>query len=114
MAVVSTDIKQRAKLAALSLMEFGPVRAVYVFGSHTEARAGTWSDVDVAVFMDGVEYWDYDRIVRASMHVQNCAGFDIETHLMPAKDLALPEPGGFAHYILRHGVHVYGEMPDQI
>lgn len=110
MAVVSTDIKQRAKLAALSLNDFGPVRAVYVFGSHTEARADTWSDLDVAVFMDGVERWDYDRIVQASMHVQDSAGFDIETHFIPGAELEHPEPGGFAQYILAHGVYIYGDM----
>ncbi|HEX72447.1 MAG TPA: nucleotidyltransferase domain-containing protein [Candidatus Hydrogenedentes bacterium] len=93
----------------MALEGFGAVRAVYVFGSQAEGRADAWSDLDLAVFMDGVREWDYDRVVRAAMHVQDTVGYDVETHLLPSDELVHPEPGGFAHYVLRNGVHVYGE-----
>ncbi len=109
MAVVTADIKQRARAAALSLTDFGKVRAVYVFGSQIQGRADAWSDVDLAVFMDGVRDWNYDRIVRAVMHVQDTAGYDVEVHLLPSDELSNPEPGGFAHYVLRHAVLVFSE-----
>ncbi len=114
MATVTVAIERRVKDALLSLGRLGTVRSAYVFGSQTDGRADEWSDVDIAVFMDGVENWDYDRVVRAVMHVQNEVGYDIEPHLFPASRLHNPEPGGFVHYVLGHGVRVFGETPQTV
>lgn len=111
MAAVTVAIERRVQDALLSLGRFGEVRSAYVFGSQADGRADEWSDVDIAVFMDGVEDWDYDRVVRAVMHVQNEVGYDIETHLFPTSRLHNPEPGGFIHHVLGHGVKIFGDTP---
>ena len=95
----------RKKGAAIqSLMRLGAVRAAYVFGSYVEGRADRWSDIDIAVFMEGVETWDIRRRARAMARVQKEAGLDVEAHLLPATTLDSPQPGSFAEYVLKHGI----------
>ncbi|HOZ48826.1 MAG TPA: nucleotidyltransferase domain-containing protein [Candidatus Hydrogenedentes bacterium] len=106
MAVLDAAVKRRALAAATMLDKLGTVRASYLFGSHVEGRADRWSDIDVAVFMDGIETWDIRRRARAMAQVQREIGCDIEAHLFPASAHYAPEPGSFAEYIHRHGVRL--------
>ncbi len=106
MAYLSPDVAQRARAAATALQSFGAVRAVYVFGSQVTGNAGPWSDIDLAVFMDGLRSWE---IVRAVMHVQDHLGYDVETHLFPSDELSNPTPCGFADYVMRHGTFIMDE-----
>ena len=82
------------------------VRAAYVFGSHVEGRAHRYSDIDVAVFAEGVEKWDIQRRARAMAQVQKEAGLEMEAHLFPASSLDDREPGSFAVWIITHGVEL--------
>ncbi|MBI4556832.1 MAG: nucleotidyltransferase domain-containing protein [Candidatus Hydrogenedentes bacterium] len=104
MATLKARIKSKALAAAKTLRKLGTVRAIYVFGSHVEGRADPWSDIDVAAFMDGIEEWDLQRIVKAMVLVMEDAGSDVEAHLFPASALERAEPASFSEYILRHGV----------
>ncbi len=106
MAVLSAEIKRRAMAAADVLSRQGNIRAVYIFGSHIEGSPGRWSDIDVAVFIEGVETWDIRRRARAMAQVQREVGFDVEVHLFPASAHESPDPAGFAEYIQRHGVKI--------
>ena len=63
-----------------------------------------WSDIDIAVFMEGVETWDILQRARAMTQVQKEAGLDVEAHLLPVSNLEHPQPGSFAEYILEHGI----------
>jgi predicted nucleotidyltransferase len=83
-----------------------PVRAAYVFGSHVEGRAHRWSDIDVALFLDGLELWDMRRRAQAMYRVQKEAGLEVEAHLFPSTVLERPEEGSFAAYIIKNGVAV--------
>ncbi len=100
------EIKDKAFQAVSALRRFGAVRAAYLFGSQVEGTADEWSDIDVAVFMDGVENWDIQRRTQAMVLVMDEAGDDVEVHLFPASSLENPERGSFAEFILKHGVKI--------
>lgn len=106
MGTVDRDLESRALAAVKVLARLGEVRAAYVFGSHAEGTAGPWSDIDVAVFMDGIEHWDIRQRARAMAMVMEETGSDVEAHLFPASALDNPPPAGFAEYILRHGTRI--------
>ena len=106
MAVLDAEVERRALAAAKVLAQLGTVRAVYAFGSCVEGRADRWSDIDLAIFLEGVETWDIRRRARAMTRAQREAGLDIETHLFPASALYRPEPGSFASYVLERGVRL--------
>lgn len=104
MAVLDDRVKQRALDATRTLAQLGTVRAAYVFGSYADGRADEWSDIDLAVFMDGIETWGIRRRARAMVQVQREAGLDVEAHLFPASAHDRPQRASFAEYVIRHGV----------
>lgn len=106
MGTVDTGVEDRALAAVKILARLGVVRAAYVFGSHVEGTADSWSDIDVAAFIDGLERWDIRRRATAMALVMEEAGADVEAHLFPASALANPAPASFAQYILRHGARI--------
>jgi predicted nucleotidyltransferase len=82
------------------------VRAAYLFGSHVEGTPHEWSDIDVAVFLEAVAHWDiHERATAMALVVKN-AGNDVQARLLPASDLDNLPRGGFAQYILRHGIRI--------
>ena len=109
MAVIPADIRRQALAATRTLERLGTVRAAYVFGSQAEGRADSWSDIDVAAFLEGIEDWDLQRRATAMALVMEEAGSNVEAHLLPVSALEKPEPGSFAEHILKHGVRIYGE-----
>jgi hypothetical protein len=107
MATVDTTIERRALAAVKVLSTLGVVREAYLFGSHVEGVPDRWSDIDVAVFMEGVESWDIRRRATAMALVMEMVGSDVEAHLFPVSALDNPPQGGFAQYILRHGARIF-------
>jgi predicted nucleotidyltransferase len=108
MAQVDTAIEQRARAAVASLSRFAVVTAAYLFGSQVEGRADQWSDIDLAVFVEGLETWDLHDRARIAAQVQREVGDDIELHFFPAAALAHHHNASFAAWILRHGVKLAG------
>jgi predicted nucleotidyltransferase len=104
MAVLDALIEQRARDAVAILEQHARVRAAYIFGSQAEGQADATSDVDIAVFVEGLEDWDLRRRARTSALIQKQAGDDLELHFFPADLLPSPPPASFAAYILRNGV----------
>ncbi|RJP75794.1 MAG: nucleotidyltransferase domain-containing protein [Candidatus Zixiibacteriota bacterium] len=109
MAALNPEIVRRAIEAVPAFQKHGTVRAVYLFGSHVEGRADQWSDIDLAVFMDGIEAWDLDQRVHMVVQVQNQVGYDVEPHLFAASNLVRLEKGSFAEDIIKRGVRIWGE-----
>jgi len=107
MGAVDTAIEGRALAAVKVLSRFGAVRAAYLFGSHAEGTPYEWSGIDVAVFMEGIEHWDMHQHVAAMALVMTEVGSEVEAHLFPASSLDNPPRGGFAQYILRHGIRIF-------
>jgi predicted nucleotidyltransferase len=106
MARISPVIKKRATQALQILAAHAKVCAAYVFGSHVEGNPGTYSDIDLAVFVDDVEGWDIFRRAEVTALVQRRVGDDIELHYFPAQALESPDPASFAAYILDHGLPI--------
>lgn len=107
MGTVDTAIKDRALAAVKVLSALSVVRAAYLFGSHVQGTPDQWSDIDVAVFLDRVEFWDIRQRASAVAMVMEKVGSDVETHLFPASSLDNPPRGGFAQYIVRHGTRIF-------
>ena len=106
MAVVYAVIADKAAQAVRVIGRWGRVRAAYLFGSQVEGTADQWSDIDIAVFVDGAEEWDFERFSRACGAAQRRAGLDIEMHIFPASWYENPPRASFAQYILRHGARL--------
>ena len=107
MGTIDTAVEGRARAAVEVLSDLGVVQAAYLFGSHVEGTPDAWSDIDVGVFMEGVERWDIHQRATAMALVMEKVGSDVETHLFPVSALDKPPRGGFAEYILRHGICVF-------
>jgi len=93
---------------------WGRVRAAYLFGSQVQGTADQWSDIDVAVFVEGAEEWDFERLSRACGAAQQRAGLDIEMHIFPASSYDNPPRASFAQYILQHGTRLDIEGLDAV
>jgi predicted nucleotidyltransferase len=87
MAQLDAVIKQRVKVAVVAVSRFGRVVRAYLFGSQMEGTADRWSDIDLAVFVEGVKSWDMHHRARIAAQVQKTAGDDVEIHFLPAKAL---------------------------
>ena len=99
-------IEDRAAQAVACLRQFASVTAAYLFGSHIEGTADRWSDIDLAVFIEGLESWDLHDRARVAVAVQKEAGDDIELHFFPAASLQQRDEAGFAAWVLHHGVRL--------
>ena len=99
-------IERKARAALTVLSRLTRVVRAYLFGSQVEGTADRWSDLDLAVFVEGLEGWDLHDRARASVQVQREAGDDIELHFFSAQSLQEPDPAGFAAWVLAHGIEV--------
>jgi predicted nucleotidyltransferase len=106
MVALDAEVRKRAAKAARVVARLAPVHAIYVFGSHVEGRADRWSDIDVALFLEGIERWDMLRRAQVMARVQLEAGLDVEAHLFPATAFDAPEQGSFAEYVIENGVRI--------
>ena len=104
MIVVNDVMADRALQAVGAIERWGRVRAAYLFGSQTDGTADRWSDIDVAVFVEGAEEWDFERLSRACADVQREVGFDVEIHVFPASSYENPPRAGFAQHVIKHGI----------
>lgn len=96
----------RVMKAVEVVSQLSEVAGAYLFGSHVEGTPDEFSDIDIAVFVEGAEGFDMIRIARTTARVQKEAGDDIEVHFFPAGALASPEPASFSDYIIRHGKRI--------
>jgi predicted nucleotidyltransferase len=110
MCAVDSAIESKALAAVKVLSDLGVVRAAYLFGSYVEGTPDQWSDIDVAVFMEGIERWDIHQHVAAMALVMEKVGSEVEAHLFPVSDLDNPPRGGFAKYILHHGIRIFEQQ----
>lgn len=106
MAQHDAIIDKKAKAALASIAGFARIDKAYLFGSQVEGMADEWSDIDLAVFAEGVETWDIHKRARLMAKVQKEAGDDIEVHFIPAKALVENDRAGFASWVMSHGVEL--------
>lgn len=106
MVEISASLRQTAEKAIRVLSRLGRVEAAYLFGSQVNGTADEWSDTDIAVFMEGVENWDFMTRTDAFILVMDECGHDVEAHLFPASAALHPMKASFAEYIIKHGVMI--------
>ncbi|MFH0809809.1 MAG: nucleotidyltransferase domain-containing protein [Pseudomonadota bacterium] len=106
MAQLDAVIVKRSQTALAVVSRLVPVVRAYLFGSQVEGTADRWSDIDLAVFVEGIESWDLHDRARAAAQVQKEAGDEVEVHFLPAETLKERDPAGFAAWVLAHGVEV--------
>jgi predicted nucleotidyltransferase len=110
MGSVDITVESRALAAVKVLSGLSAVRAAYLFGSHVEGTPDQWSDIDVGVFMEGIEHWDIHQRAKAMALVMEKVGSEVEAHLFATSALDNPPRGGFAEYVLRHGVRIFEQQ----
>ena len=108
MARIDPVIEQRAAQALRALAPHVKVRAAYVFGSHVDGTPDTYSDIDLAVFVEDVEAWNIFRRADITALVQREVGDDIELHYFPAQALEYADPASFTAHVLCHGLPIKG------
>src|SRR6266446_3303030 len=108
MALSNPVIEQRAVQALRILALHMKVCAGYIFGSHVDGTPDAYSDIDLAVFVEGPEAWDIFRRADMTALVQSAIGDDIELHYFPAHALESSDSASFAAYVLHHGVPIAG------
>ena len=108
MALSNPVIEQRAVQALRVLALHMKVCAGYVFGSHVNGTPDAYSDIDLAVFVEGLETWNIFQRADMTALVQSEVGDDIELHYFPAQALESSDPASFAAYVLYHGMPIEG------
>jgi predicted nucleotidyltransferase len=104
MALNNPVIEQRVVRVLRVVSRHMKVCAGYVFGSHVDGTPDAYSDIDLAVFVEGLEAWDIFQRADMTALVQEEVGDDIELHYFPAQALESPDPASFAAYVLHHGL----------
>ncbi|MCZ6875577.1 MAG: nucleotidyltransferase domain-containing protein [bacterium] len=108
MALVNPVIEQRATRALQVLARHMKVRAGFLFGSHVDGTPDAYSDIDLAVFAEGIEAWNIFERADMTALVQREVGDDIELHYFPVHTLESCDPASFAAYVLCRGVQING------
>lgn len=103
MAVLDVMTENRVRNAVNYLSRFGEVRSAYLFGSHVKGKPDQFSDIDVAVFIEGVEKWGIQRRAKTAAAAQKEFGDDLEIHFFSIENLLNPHPASFAAYIFKNG-----------
>lgn len=106
MAQLNPVIDRKTHIALTVVSRLARITRAYLFGSQVATQADRWSDIDLAVFIEGLEAWDLHDRAQAIAQVQREAGDDVEVHFLPAQTLQEHDPAGFAAWILAHGVEV--------
>jgi predicted nucleotidyltransferase len=106
MVGIDAVIENRARRALDVLGRSLKIVAAYVFGSQVDGTSDQWSDIDLAVFADGLENWDISTRAKAIATVQEEAGDDIEVHLFSTESLERCDPASFAGWILSCGIEL--------
>lgn len=110
MGSIDTTVESQALAAVKVLSGLSTVRAAYIFGSHVEGTPDQWSDIDVGVFMEGIEHWDIHQRAKAMALVMEKVGSEVEAHLFAASSFDNPPRGGFAEFVMRHGVRIFEQQ----
>jgi predicted nucleotidyltransferase len=85
-------------------LKHADVRAAFLFGSQVAGTADPDSDIDIALFIDGLEGWTLDRRMRLIIETQRELGDDLELHLFPASALDAADSASFSFYVRTRGV----------
>ena len=108
MIVLDEKVGQRGRQVVSFVSKQAVVRAAFIFGSQAAGTADEDSDIDIALFIEGVEDWDIARRIRLIVDTQRELGDDLELHLFPANSFESPERASFAAYVKTRGISLAG------
>ncbi|MFH0800727.1 MAG: nucleotidyltransferase domain-containing protein [Pseudomonadota bacterium] len=97
------EVEDIARNAVRMVNNRYPVRAAYLFGSYVDGIPRDDSDIDVAVFAEGVEFEKIDVRMDFISQIQKAVAAEVELHLYSAALLKEMRPTNFAGYISSHG-----------
>jgi predicted nucleotidyltransferase len=103
---ISEIIKKKTDTALASISNLTGMERAFLFGSQVDGTADQWSDIDMAIFVEGAEGWDIHKRARLIARIQKEAGDDIDVHFIPAKALRKNDQSDFAVWVLTHGVEI--------
>jgi len=72
----------------------------------TRGKPDKWSDIDVAIFMEGAEKMGLHRRAQLSAMIQKEAGDDLELHFFTKDMFDHPAPASFAKFVMTKGIHL--------
>jgi len=79
------------------------IKAAYLFGSYADGSPRDDSDIDIAIFADGIASLALDDKMTFLSDIQRQVSNDVELHLFPSETLAELRPSNFPGYIATHG-----------
>jgi predicted nucleotidyltransferase len=82
--------------------------SVILFGSYVNGTPHEWSDIDIAVIMNGFQ-GDWWKTASMLVGLKCDVSVDIEPHLMDISD----DPSGFVRHIIETGEVIYSANPNQ-
>ncbi|RJP34194.1 MAG: nucleotidyltransferase domain-containing protein [Candidatus Omnitrophota bacterium] len=112
--MVDLDItmENRIQMALTVISRFTHVVCAYLFGSQVDGTPDQWSDIDLAVFVEGMESWELHERATVAALVQKEVGDDVDVRFFPSQALTHHDPAGFAAWVITHGIKVI-EIPEK-
>lgn len=106
MAQDQNDVVAVARKVAEYLQRRYAVQHIILFGSWAQGKAGTWSDIDLAVVSPDFEGQTLSERVELSVEVQKACSQLVELHPLGPTALASARPSNFAGHLLRSGTYL--------
>jgi predicted nucleotidyltransferase len=108
MTIIDEMIQAKIQKAVEVLNRNVGMTAAYLFGSQVTGKTDQWSDIDLAIFADGIDRWDLRDRARVAAQVQKETGDDVEIHFFPGEILYNGERdlAGLDAWILFYGIEI--------
>lgn len=105
MARTETSLNQVIEDVLAYLRRRIRIKSAYLFGSYVTETPREYSDIDLAVFYEGV--LDFEKKASLAAQVRLHCATDIELHLFPVEALEEARSTNFYGYLLENGKVVY-------
>ncbi len=83
------------------------ISSAYLFGSYASGSAGTWSDIDLAVFSKDADKMKIEDKAKLASELRLRCHTEVELHIFPQRALKEARTTNFYGFILENGKKVY-------
>ena len=101
-----SEIEEIVRKVIRLVSESSPVQAAYLFGSYAAGNPRDDSDIDIAIFADGVDEMGAEERIVLITKIQKQFDAEIELHLFSSDMLKEERPSNFFGYIIAHGKEI--------
>lgn len=98
-----SEVEKIARRVVALVEKSYPIQAAYLFGSYAAGTPHEYSDIDIAIFADGLDSVDVDERMDFIARVQKEFDEEIELHLFSTDMLKENRPSNFFGYIIANG-----------